>query len=196
MNNLKWIGLALHNYHDTHGSFPSPAIYSKEGQPLLSWRVSILPFLDENELYSEFRLDEPWDSPNNLSLLSKMPKFYAPPTGKPPKEPFATYYQVFVGPSAAFEDKTTFTFASFTDGTSETILVIEAAEPVPWTKPEDLPFAPGQPLPELGGLSKFGTQATFADGSVHFIPRDTDEKIIRALITRNGGEPIDADELP
>src|SRR5947209_10873341 len=117
MNNLKWIGLALHNYHDTHGSFPSPAIYSKEGQPLLSWRVSILPFLDENELYSEFRLDEPWDSPNNLSLLSKMPKFYAPPTGKPPKEPFATYYQVFVGPSAAFEYKTTFTFASFTDGT-------------------------------------------------------------------------------
>jgi hypothetical protein len=201
---LKDIGLAMHNYHDTYGSFPPPAVYSKEGQPLLSWRVLLLPFLDEKKLYSQFHLDEPWDSPHNMPLLAKMPRVYAPATGKPAQEPFATYYQVFVGPGAAFEDQSAFTFASFTDGTSQTILVIEADEPIPWTKPEDLPFAPGQSLPELGlttlygrgGVKKFGTHATFADGSVHFIPRDTDEKIIRALITRNGGESIDPDKLP
>jgi prepilin-type processing-associated H-X9-DG protein len=196
-HNLKVIGLAMHNYHDTYGSFPPPAIYSKEGEPLLSWRVLLLPFLEQEELYSQFQLDEPWDSANNLSLLAKMPRYYAPATGKPPQEPFATYYQVFVGPGAAFEGKKAFSFASFTDGTSNTILVIEAAKPVAWTKPEDLPFAPGQLLPKLGGLSKFGAaNAAYVDGSVHYIPRDTDEKILRALITRNGGEVVDADNLP
>jgi hypothetical protein len=194
-HNLVSIGRAFHDYHEKYGRFPPAAVYDKENHPLLSWRVLLLPFMDEKELYSQFRLDEPWDSPTNMSLLAKMPRLYAPPTGKPPQEPFATYYQVFVGPGAAFEGQTAISFASFSDGTSQTILVIEAGEPVAWTKPEDLPFVPGQPLPKLGGLSKLRTMAVFADGGVRPIPRGTDEKIIRALITRNGGEAIDFDKL-
>jgi len=76
----------------------------------------------------------------------------------------------------------------FPDGLSATILIVEAAEPVPWPKPEELPYDPKKPLPKLGGLFSDGFYAAFADGKVRFIRRDTDEKLIRAMITRNGGE--------
>jgi len=187
------IGLAFHNYADYNKCFPSAAIQGKDGQPLLSWRVALLPFLEESELYSQFRLDEPWDSPNNKPLLARIPKVYAPPNGKPSQEPFGTYYQVFVGPGAAFEGNLRVNFLSFTDGTSNTILAIEAGEPIPWTKPEDLQFAPDQPLPKFGGHSKYGPHCLYVDGSVRQLPSETDEKVIRALITRNGGENLGID---
>jgi Protein of unknown function (DUF1559) len=193
-NNLKMIGLAFHNYADYNKCFPSAAIQDKDGQPLLSWRVALLPFLEESDLYSQFRLDEPWDSPNNKPLLTRIPKVYAPPSGKPPQEPFGTFYQVFVGPGAAFEDQSRIDFRSFTDGTSQTILAIEAAEPVPWTKPEDLQFMPDGPLPKLGGHSKYGAHCVYVDGSVRQLPKETDERILRALINRNGGEKLGNDE--
>jgi len=192
MNNLKMIGLAFHNYVDYNKCFPLAATQNQDGEPLLSWRVALLPFLEENELYSQFHLDEPWDSPNNKPLLARIPKVYAPPGGKPAQESFGTYYQVFVGPGAAFEDKARINFGSFTDGTSNTILAIEAAEPVPWTKPEDLAFSPDQPLPRLG-QSKDGAYCLCVDGSVRVLPKETNEKIIRALITRNGGEKLGTD---
>jgi Protein of unknown function (DUF1559) len=90
--NLQQIGLAVHNFHDTFGAMPANAIRDKAGKPLLSWRVALLPYLDEHNLYKEFRLDEPWDSKHNKALLAKMPKVYAPTiTGKPAK-PNTTYY--------------------------------------------------------------------------------------------------------
>ena len=193
-DNLHMIGLAFHNYVDDNKCFPLAAIQNQDGEPLLSWRVALLPFLEENELYSQFHLDEPWDSPNNKPLLARIPKVYAPPGGKPAQEPFGTYYQVFVGPGAAFEDKARINFGSFTDGCSNTILAIEAAEPVPWTKPEDLAFSPDQPLPRIGGESKYGAYCLHVDGSVRMIPKETDEKILRALITRNGGEKLGTDD--
>jgi type II secretory pathway pseudopilin PulG len=196
--NLKQIGKAMKDYHDAHGSLPPATIYGKDGQPLYSWRVLLLPFLGEDNLYSQFQLDEAWDSPNNKPLLAKMPLVYAHPTQGKPKEPYGTYYQVFVGGGAVFElgpNRKPMTLkqidaAQAGRGTSNTLLVIEAANPVPWTKPEDLPYAPDQPLPKLGGFykdSKF--LFLMADGSVHGTWPDYPEEILRSVIPWNPHEP-------
>ncbi|HEY8503525.1 MAG TPA: DUF1559 domain-containing protein, partial [Gemmataceae bacterium] len=138
-NNLKQIGLAMHNYHDTHGTFPAAAITDKQGRPLLSWRVAILPYLDQNNLYQQFKLDEPWDSEHNKKLLEKMPEIYAPVRGKAP-QPHSTYYQVFTGPGTPFAGPKGLHFREFKDGLSNTLLVVEAGVAVPWTKPQDIPY--------------------------------------------------------
>ncbi len=180
----------MHNYHDTFGRLPPAAVCGPDGKPLLSWRVLLLPFLGEENLFNQFHLDEPWDSPHNIQLLSQMPSYYGPYKGDPPKNGM-TCFQVFVGPGAAFEGTTGLTLDDFKDGTSNTILIVEAWDPVPWTKPEDLTFDPNGPLPRMGGIVKDGRfRAAFADGSVHDIPKETAEQTIRALITRNGNEII------
>jgi hypothetical protein len=194
-NNLKQMALAFHNYHDTYGTFPPATVYSKDGKtPLYSWRVAILPFIEEDKLYKEFKLDEPWDSENNKKLLDKLPKVYAPVTGKP-KDKTATHYQLLVGGGAMFEDKKQTRFADVTDGTSNTIMIVEAEEAVPWSKPADITYDPKKELPKFGGLFKEGFNAAFADGSTRFIKKDNDEKLLRALITRSGGEVVDIKKL-
>jgi hypothetical protein len=190
-NHLKIIGLAMHNYHDTYKTLPAAAIYSKDGQnrPLLSWRVAILPFIEQAGLYNQFKLDEPWDSPHNLRLLSQMPPEYASPRGAAP--PGHTHYLVFTGPKTPFDSPRGRRLTEFLDGTANTILVVEADDSVPWTKPADLEIAPGRPLPRLGGLFGNGFNALVADGSVHFLdPRRVNEPILRLLIDPNDGQPI------
>jgi prepilin-type processing-associated H-X9-DG protein len=188
-NNLKQLALAMHNYHDTYGHFPPQAIYSKDGKPLLSWRVLLLPFLEQDNLNRQFKLDEAWDGPHNQRLLAQMPKVFADPAVDS-KEP-VTVYQAFIGPGAFFEDKKGMPISNFTDGTSNTLMIVEAAKPVPWTKPQDLPYDPNQPLPKLGGHRPGGFNAAFCDGSVRFLRQTIKESVLRALITRNGGEVID-----
>jgi Protein of unknown function (DUF1559) len=200
MYNLHQIGIAMHDYVDKHRVFPPAVVYDKKGQPLYSWRVLLLPYLEEQALYSQFKLDEPWDSPNNQPLLARMPHVYLSPPQYEPKEPYATHYQVFTGGGAIFEASPKARLLSLkdisaADGTSKTLLVVEAAEPVPWTKPEDLPYSPDQPLPKLGGVSWRGFCALFADGSGRVLPEDLDEKTLRATITWNGGEKIDPPKL-
>jgi hypothetical protein len=193
-NNLKQIALAMHNYHDTNGSrFPAPAITGPNGKALLSWRVELLPFLEQANLYKQFRRDESWDSPHNRALLDKMPAVYAFPGTD--SQAGSTYYQVFVGPGAAFEKRKRLRLADFTDGTSNTVLLIEAGAPVPWTKPEDLVYDPDQPLPELGGALKGSMSFALADGSVHTLRPGFDKEELHKMITRNGGEIVDNDRL-
>jgi hypothetical protein len=161
--------------------------------PVVSWRVAILPFIGQQKLYLEFKLDEPWDSKHNKKLIPKMPKIYAPVRGKA-KEPGMTFYQVFSGKEAPFNG--TFwrrKLNTFADGLSNTVLVVESGEPVIWTKPQDLPFDDKKPLPKLGGLFPDGFHVAMANGAVRFVPRDTPEKIVRAIITPAGGESV---ELP
>jgi uncharacterized protein (TIGR03067 family) len=191
--NLKQIGLAMHNYHDARRALPAAAIYSKDGKPLLSWRVALLPYLEQQNLYKAFKLDEPWDSEHNKKLLDKMPRVFAP-AGVDLK-PHTTMYRVFVGPGAAFEGTSGQRLTGFTDGTSNTILVVEAAEAVPWTKPDELPFDPKGKLPKLGGHFKGGFNVLLADGSVRGVRADFDPQLLRAAITRNGGEVLDFDKL-
>jgi hypothetical protein len=149
--------------------------------------VAILPFIEFDGLYKEFHLDEPWDSEHNKKLIAKMPKVYALTNVEPP-EPYTTIYKVFTGKSTAFEDPNGIRIADITDGTSNTFLVVEGAGPVPWTKPEDLPFDPEKKLPKLGGQFDEGFLAALCDGSVRFISAFINPNTWVALSTMNQGD--------
>jgi hypothetical protein len=201
-NHIKQLGLAVHNYNSVYGHLPQQAIFGKEGKPLLSWRVALLPYLEQTVLYKKFKLDEPWDSPHNHALLKYMPLVYIPPEESPTGAPNSTFYQVFVGTHSAigplFEPDPKFKVrvsGGCPDGTSGTLLIVEGGTAVPWTKPEDLIYDPDKPLPTLGGVFKDGIVAGFGDGSVRFLTRNLDEETIRSLITRNGGEPVEWSKL-
>src|SRR5262249_3028789 len=145
-------------------------------------------------LYNEFRLDEPWDSPHNKKLLEKMPEVYAPVTGKT-KQPYSTYYQVFTGPGTVFDGKEKIRIPDILDGTSNTILLVEAGEAVPWTKPRDLPYDPRKDLPKLGGLFPDGFHIALCDGSVRWVTRRFNRAQFRLAITRADGQPVDLNRL-
>jgi hypothetical protein len=189
VNNLKQLGIAMHNYHDVYNRLPATAVRSKDDKPLLSWRVTLLPYLEEQSLYNEFHLDEPWDSAHNRALLSRMPKVYRPDRSEP-QWPYATYYQVFTGPDTPFNGAQALRLVEFTDGLANTFLIVEGGEPVPWTKPEDLRYMADRSVPTLGGMYQDGFNAAMADGRVRFIQADTDPKTIRALITPRGNETV------
>jgi hypothetical protein len=182
VNNLKFIALALHNLTAINGGRLPTAAIRRSGQALLSWRVGILPYLEQFALYERFRLDEPWDSPHNASLLKEMPRVYAPVAHKDATS-YATYYQAFVGPDALFGREDGARIADFIYVDRPTLMVVEAAYPVPWTKPEDVPYDKGGPLPRLGGQFDDGIYAAFADGSVRFIGRGIAAERIRASVT-------------
>lgn len=188
---LGQLGLAFHLYADTHGGrLPPAAVCDSEGRPLLSWRVLVLPYLEQKDLFDEFRMNEPWDSEHNLRLVSRMPRTYQAPWKKVIGVPdHHTVLHVFVGPGAAFEWNRGLSLKDdFPDGLSDTLLYVESGPPVPWTKPEEIPFEPGRPIP-LQGLFRAGCRSGTVDGKGYqMIPNDYDEQALRACITRNGGE--------
>jgi hypothetical protein len=195
-NNLKQIGLAMLNYHNTNGALPPPAIKGKDGKALLSWRVAILPYIEEDALYKQFNLNEPWDSPTNKRLLTQMPKVYAHASADPAKTAAGfTHYRAFVGPGAAFDPTLNrgTRFTDFTDGTTNTILVVEAADPIEWTRPDDLPFTANGPLPRMGVGSPSNFNVLLGDASVRPLEVDISPQTLRAAITRNGGEILGKD---
>jgi Protein of unknown function (DUF1559) len=155
--NLDRILDAMQAYQDVHGKLPTSG--------KLSWRVQILPYMDEVALYEEFKQNEAWDSPHNIKLLPRMPKIYAPP-GVKTREPHATHYQVFAGPGTIFDPNNK-------DGNggqfSRGIAIVEAADATPWTRPTDLPYDAKKPLPKLGGVSAHGFHVAFMNGMVRFI---------------------------
>jgi hypothetical protein len=185
------------NYSEQHGRLPPAVVYGEDGEPLHSWRVLLLPYIDQQELYEEFKLDEPWDSPHNLALLPRMPATYALPPRQAAKlklQPYHPICHVFHGPHAAFEGKQGLRWpGDFWDGTSQTILIIEAGQPVPWTKPEDLPYDPDKPLPDLSAPFKDIIRVAMADGSVRVIHRNLNEKVLRLAIGRDDGIPRTGD---
>jgi RNA polymerase sigma factor (sigma-70 family) len=192
-NNLKQIALAMHVYHDDLGTFPPAAVVNKNQKALLSWRVLLLQYMEEQKLFKEFKLDEPWDSDHNKKLLAKMPKIYGPVGDK--AKPYTTYYQVFHGEGAAFEGTRGVRLLDFEDGTSNTALVIEAGEAVPWTKPADLPFDLKKSLPKLGGLFKDRIHVALADGAVLTLRQDFKERAMQNLIGRKDGQVLVLDDL-
>lgn len=195
----------MHDYADEHGNrFPPAAAYDKQGRPLLSWRVLLLPYLEAGGLYKQFRLTESWDSPHNLALLPRMPRIYGLPQGLPitiQAEPSSTFYQVFTGKGTAFEGTQGLRLSDdFPDGISTTILVVEAGEAVSWTKPADLVYEADQPLPALGGIftgegrfSLFGPNrakgfhVALGDTTIRFLTSAVSESTLRDAITRDDG---------
>jgi uncharacterized protein (TIGR03067 family) len=193
-NNLKQIVLAMLSHESAQRAFPAQAICDKDGKPLLSWRVAILSYLEADNLFKQFKLDESWDSLHNIKLLDKIPASYKP-VGDVKAKAGWTFYQVFTGPQTIFEKPTTKYRLPFVDGSSNTFLVVEGGTAVPWTKPEDLPYDPKKEVPKLGGLFADGFNACMADGSVRFISRKVEVATLRALITPAGGEVILEEKL-
>jgi prepilin-type processing-associated H-X9-DG protein len=195
-NNLKQIGLALHNYHEAHGCFPAAVIVDRDGRPLLSWRVALLPQLEHDALYAKFHLDEPWDSPHNLPLVESMPSVYGCPSDWERKSG-ETGYQAVLGPKSAFTSGfMPLKLADFTDGTDQTLAVGETHRTVPWTKPQDLSFQDPSPLHGLGSRHSYhsnGFNVLFVDGGVRWLKTTIAPNVLDALLTRNGGEAISAD---
>ena len=189
INNLKQIALAMWNYDSVYQGFPAAAICDKKtGKPLLSWRVSILPFIEEKALYKQFKMDEPWDSEHNLKLAKNMPKIYFHPKANKPGDD-KTHYRLFYGKGAAFELNKTTQINNITDGTSNTLMVVEAEEPVVWTNPNDLAFDPTKALPKMLSIDgKFS--AAYCDGSVRSFKVPIDQEILKLLIQRNDGKVI------
>jgi hypothetical protein len=191
-NNLKQIAIAMHNYHDTFNGFPPAAVCDKKGKPQLSWRVLILPYIEQDVLYKEFKLDEPWDSANNKKLLAKMPNVYALPGARPGTTD--THYRVFVGNGAGFDWVTGSKITTIADGTSNTLMVVTAADAVPWTKPDELEFDPDKDMTKLIGLVVNGkAQVAMFDGSVRTLAKVPSKETLNALITKSGGEVIGND---
>ncbi len=185
--NLKAIGLAFHNYNDSFGHLPTNVVSG--AKPLLSWRVQILPFIEQQRLYEQFKLDEPWDSDTNKKLIDTLPKQYVPVRGKADRG--TTFYQAFGGSNGWLKPGAKLP-ASFPDGTSNTFLVAEAAKPVVWTKPEDLEFD-GKTVPALGGMFDGKFHATMADGSVKRFKKGVDAAILQLLIDPADGNPLPQD---
>jgi hypothetical protein len=184
------------------------ANFDKAGKPLLSWRVHLLPFLDQVKLYKEFHLDEPWDSEHNKGLIDKMPAVYRSTEKKEMIQAGKTTFLAPVGEDFMFTGTPkTLTFRDITDGTSNTILLVDADDnhAVVWTQPEDFkPYPKGAKLQDLLkdfadpkkaeiGLRKrpaSGFLTLFADGSVHVLPSKIDPSTLYFMFTRNGGEVI------
>ena len=187
-NNLKQIGLAMHGYLDTHGTFPPAAICDKKGKKLLSWRVVLLPYLEQDALYKQFKLDEPWDSEHNKQWSKMLVKVYMDP--RLPNTTGNTHYKLFVGKETPFDWLQSKKLTDITDGTSNTIMVVAAGEAVPWAKPDDFEFDSTKALPDL---TKPFPQliAAFCDGSVRTInPLMKDfERIMKIMIGASDGMP-------
>lgn len=186
-NNLKQIAIAFHNFESTYSKFPHP---TKSPDPNhkypVSWRVMILPYMEQEALYAQYRFDEPWDGPNNSKLLSTVPMQYRRPGAS--GEATNTPYLLVTGEDAMFQATKETLLSDVQDGLGKTIMIVESNSAVPWTKPDDLVYAKDKPLPVFGGFFDEGFHAAFGDGSVRFLSKSIAESALRAFLTARGGE--------
>jgi Protein of unknown function (DUF1559) len=191
-NNLKQLALGLHNYHSAFNALPT--YHKMEQSKGLSWRVHILPFIDHEDLYKEFHLDEAWDSPHNIRLLDRMPQVFKPviPLGSnESSKPFHTTYVAPIGERTVFGQDKIVDFQHVTDGTSNTVIFVELKpeHAIPWTSPEEYRFDPANPAAKLRSVNGRVSTA-YMDGSVRTILQNEPASVWNAVFSRNGGELV------
>jgi hypothetical protein len=196
-NNIKQQVLGLMNYHDTFLYLPAAYSTDKDKKPLLSWRVHILPFIEQRPLYDQFKLDEPWDSEHNKKLIEKMPKTYRSPNSS--AKPGMTTYLGVGGPRGIMMKRDNpkagaegLTYAAITDGTANTLMIVEANDDaaVIWTKPEEFVPDAKDPTKNLLGVRPGGFLAGYCDGHVQLIMNQIDPKVLMYLFERDDGNAI------
>ena len=202
---LKAIGLALHNYHDANGTFPPAYIADEQGRPLHSWRVLLLPYLDQAGLFEEYRFDEPWNGPHNKLLAERIAKVYHCFSDHPKDQPIDkkyTSYVAVVGPETAWPGSESITLKDVTDSRESTLLVVEVTNSdIQWMEPRDMSLEDalaGINNPARPGISsphKHGAHCLRADGSVRFLIEKIPPETLRALLTRAGGETVGESDL-
>ncbi len=187
--------LALHNYHDAYGHLPAAATYDKQGKPLLSWRVQILPFLGENKLYNEFHLDEPWDSDHNKKLIARMPAVFRSSENAELAKEGKTTFLAPLGDDAMFPNKRGIRLADVLDGTANTILLVdvEDSRAVVWTRPEDWRYDPADPFRGLARRLRGRHIVGLANASVKVLKKEISKATMQKLFTRADGNPVGAD---
>jgi prepilin-type processing-associated H-X9-DG protein len=198
-NNLKQIAIALHNYHDTYKTFPAPYIADENGRPMHSWRTAILPFMEQSHIFNQYNFNEPWDGPQNSQLAAMYPQL---PVYRCPDDTAAGFdspsYMAIVAPGGVFEDGKWNSIADITDGTSNTILVVEVSGATShWMAPVDLDaealnrmINSAQDGTGLASNHSQGVNVALADGSVVRLTETTDLETLRRLVTRSDGNPV------
>jgi len=198
-NNLQRIAAALKAYSNDHGSYPTPTVTDATGRPLYSWRVLLLPYLGEQGLYEKFVLTEPWDSANNLSLVSRMPDVYAAPASPDANALGEACYMLITGPGTLFPASGPLNEKAVTDSPAETLLVVEVRnQGDAWTKPSDLDVSKLKLQINAKGSdaissneSSSGASAAMVDGTSVILPPLLPGSTLRGLITPDGGEELD-----
>jgi len=195
-NNLKQIALALHNYHDVYKCFPPAVTTDKQGRPMHSWRVAILPFLEQKALYDRYNFNEPWDGPNNSVLANTAISVYHCPSDPDPSGTETSYVMIVGAGTIGGLPNEKVGFKDVTDGTSSTILVAEVVGAgIDWMEPRDLSIDEmSWALNDGSGKSissnhPGGAMIALADGSVRFLANGIDPGTLRRLILRNDGQP-------
>jgi len=198
--NLKRIMMAMYAYRAVHDRFPPAVLFGPDGKTPYSWRVALLPFLTteersigRNELYEQYDRNQPWDSPGNRRLLAKIPEIYRCPDDE--ADSTNSSYFVLTGPTTMFSGREGTGLDDILDGISTTLLVVETKRDIPWTKPEDIPYDANRPMPKLGGFHDNRFWAVLCDGSMPLISVNLDERILRAAMTKAGGDRFNRFEL-
>jgi prepilin-type processing-associated H-X9-DG protein len=206
-NNLKRIASAMQRYYQTHGCFPPAFIPDETGKPKHSWRVLILPYLGESEVYARYDFDEPWNSLRNMAFANQMPRLYRCPSD-PSADRSLTSYAMVVGPQAVSDGPTSRRLSDIGDGIMNTIMVVENVNAeFNWLEPRDLNTkdmafrvnafrgSPREAGTAISSRHPGLANVLFCDGTVRLIAETMDEKAVKALLTIDGGEAITARDL-
>jgi prepilin-type processing-associated H-X9-DG protein len=204
-SHLRVIAVALHNYHDTNGAFPPAYVSDANGKPMHSWRVLILPFMDVQSLYGKYKFNEPWDGPNNSKLAAQIPAVYrCPANANNTAGNLETHYFAVLAPEAGWGKS----IRQFSDGSSNTIMVIEATGlGINWMEPRDVTLdeaiellttkkRSGHTHVDDGFLTTTYYETSYrnvayCDGHVEWMGQLKDSDIAKALFTIAGGERMD-----
>jgi hypothetical protein len=190
-NNMRQITLGILAYESTHGRFPAAAHRTADGKPGLSWRVAILPMIEMNGLYRQFKLDEPWDSDHNKALISQMPSIYKSP-GSDLDDGYTNYLAVVSPDTIISNGRRPTRSTDVRDGLSRTVMIVEADDNYAaiWTQPADYDWDANDPAYGLGGIWSGTFFVGFGDGRIDRLDATVGAETLNAYFSRNGGEVV------